>query len=128
MPIIPPHRQQNLMRLTILIVILVAVAILSFPRGAPSHFFSPVENLAACLTRQNVTMYGVDTCAECQNQKQIFGNAFQKIKYVNCDFHADVCNQENVGYYPTWIQNDRRLTGFQSLPNLANWTQCSYEK
>lgn len=85
----------------------------------------PVRTFAACLTEKNVTMYGVDTCAACQNQKKLFGDAFAAVDYVNCAFHPTTCNALPSKGYPTWTMRGTVIAeGLIPLATLAQLTSC----
>ena len=43
-----------------------------------------LDSFAQCLTKAGVTMYGLETCSHCQQQKAMFGTSFQYITYVDC--------------------------------------------
>ncbi len=120
----PSNHQRNLLLLAILVAVIVLFLIVLFPKGTASKSENSAENLAACFKTQKVVMYGNDTCSECQNQKQIFGSAFSKISYVNCDFNQDLCAKNGVTAFPTWISGEKKLVGLKSLPELAEWSSC----
>lgn len=63
-------------------------------------------------------------------QKQLFGDAFDVITYIECaedavDGQPEVCAIAGVTWYPTWIGPDgSRLYGQQTLDSLANAAWC----
>src|SRR3989338_258050 len=96
-------------------------------KAAPSEY----DGFAQCLTEQNVTMYGAYWCPHCQNQKKIFGNAFQYVAYVECATPGlpNVMTKEGeeagVEGYPTWINASGEIVaGEQSLEELATFSGC----
>ena len=110
----------------ILLVILAAIITLIFvfwPKAAVSKA-NDLKAFAACLKDKGVVMYGVDTCAGCQNQKKVFGSAFDNLTYVNCDFQKGVCEQAGFQTYPTWAYKQQVLLGFQSFSSLALMSGC----
>ncbi len=121
---------------TLLIILMIGVALLVmitfilWPKAASlnsSDKINGVTALVACLKQKGVTMYGVDTCENCQNQKSIFGTSFEEVNYVNCDFDK-ICEARGYNYYPVWNYQDKTVMGLQSLPNLSKFAGCSYEK
>lgn len=88
--------------------------------------------LAQCLTESGFTMYGAFWCPHCADQKKLFGDGFEFIDYVECDPRdpegkPEVCLEQNVKTYPTWIFKDgRRWEGRQSLETLAEVAACSW--
>lgn len=83
-----------------------------------------VENLASCLTENGAVMYGTLWCPHCNEQKKLFGSAFENIVFVDCDKNTNACMDANVRAYPTWIINDTQYTGTQQLYNLAKISGC----
>ncbi len=86
-----------------------------------------VASFAKCLTDNGVTMYGTDWCGHCSSQKELFGDDFKYINFVNCDFHNEECNEANVIYYPTWKSSDDFLgqVGFLTFEQLAELSGCT---
>lgn len=82
------------------------------------------DSFAKCLTEKGVTMYGTQWCSHCQNQKKEFGESFEHIKYVDCDFDKNKCDKAGIRGYPTWIINGKPYEGEQPLPRLASLTEC----
>jgi glutaredoxin len=81
--------------------------------------------LAQHLTDTGATFYGAWWCPHCHDQKQLFGQeAAQIITYVECSTpdgqsQTEACQTANVTNYPTWEINGERLSGAQSLEELA---------
>lgn len=90
-----------------------------------------VTNLAQCLTQNDTSMYGAYWCPHCNEQKDLFGSAFDDVQYVECAEISNprqqtpLCKAANIEGYPTWIRKDgQRLTGTKSLAQLAEWSGC----
>jgi uncharacterized membrane protein len=93
--------------------------------------WSPV---AQCLTDKGVFMYGSYTCPKCAKQKRLFGDAFAKISYVECDprgqdQQTERCVNRDVVQVPTWIeekdgQEVRRVVGVHKPEGLASFFGC----
>ncbi len=82
------------------------------------------DGFAKCLTDNNATMYGTDWCGYCKKQKDLFGNSFKNINFVDCDRNREKCVLAGVQGYPTWIINNQTYSGLQSLERLAQITGC----
>lgn len=81
--------------------------------------------LAECLTARGTIMYGTERCPHCQAQKKMFGDAFSKINYVDCDKQESVCTLAGVTGYPTWkFADGTKLAGKQSLEVLSSAAGC----
>lgn len=75
-------------------------------------------------------MYGAYWCPHCQKQKALFGEAFQYIKYQECEAKGEngdpkACQAAGVKGYPSWEIPGQGLTeGEQSFEDLAKATGC----
>ncbi|MFA7243875.1 MAG: protein disulfide isomerase family protein [Patescibacteria group bacterium] len=81
--------------------------------------------LAKYMTAQGMVMYGAYWCPHCKSQKEIFGDAFKYVDYVECDAsgpdaNPDECVAKGIEGYPTWIYNGTKYSGDKSLQELAN--------
>ncbi|MFA5828933.1 MAG: hypothetical protein WC843_00340 [Candidatus Gracilibacteria bacterium] len=126
-----PTKKLSLQQSHLVLIVMAVVALLLtllfvlWPKSAASINAGKngIKDLASCLTQKGIVMYGVDTCENCQNQKQIFGPAFAQIKYVNCDFNK-ICDERGYKYYPVWTDDKKTLLGLQTLPDLAKFSSC----
>ncbi len=85
-------------------------------------------DFAKCLMKKGWIMYGVDTCEYCLAQKKIFGQAFEQIHYINCDFQETICREKGLSYYPVWGNGTKLLTGIQTFQKLAAESGCPIPK
>ena len=105
--------------LGILVVVAGAYSIYSL-QGSPGEY----DGFAICLTEAGAVKYGTDWCGYCKQQKDLFGNSFDYVNYVNCDYNGDECVVAGVGGYPTWKINGELYPGVQSLERLSQLTGC----
>ncbi len=82
------------------------------------------DSLATCMTANGATMYGTEWCPHCKNQKEMFGNSFSLIDYVDCDRYKNECIGAGVEGYPTWKINGSNYAGTQNLYTLAEKSGC----
>ena len=80
--------------------------------------------LAQHLTEQGAAMYGAYWCPACAKQKELFGDAFRYITYVECDPGGTnprpaLCQQKGILRYPTWELGGRFYEGVIPLDALA---------
>lgn len=97
----------------------------SIGQSAPS----PYDDFAQCLTDSGVTMYGAWWCSHCENQKDLFGSAFDNVNYIECSTVArtmnQICSDAGIDGYPTWeFADGARASGEQSLETLAEKSGC----
>jgi len=120
-----PQDDRKVFVILVLCAIVATLVFVFWPKETASQSLSPRAAFAACLTDKGVTMYGTDTCPNCQTQKGMFQNDFSRIHYVNCDIHQDECQQMGITGTPTWIYNGQRLQGVQTFPNLSKLSSCA---
>jgi hypothetical protein len=86
-----------------------------------------VDLLAGCLTRNQVKIYGLETCPHCQNQKDKFGNSVRYVNYVECTENRRTCIDAGIKSVPAWVfeETDRRKVGTKSLERLSELAGCS---
>ena len=82
------------------------------------------SEFVTCITESGAVFYGTNWCSHCNNQKQLFGEHFEKVKFVNCDESRDLCVLAGIEAYPTWIIDGEKHLGTKSLGNLGILTGC----
>jgi hypothetical protein len=89
-----------------------------------------LDGFAKCLTEKKAVMYGALTCSHCADQKELFGESFQYVTYVECmvpETHKETeqCKSVGIKHTPTWIFGDgTRLEGTIQLDKLSQQTGC----
>lgn len=116
------HKNDRTMFAALIFAALVITAIYFWPKG--SEQLSARAQFAECLSGKGVTMYGTDTCPNCQIQKGMFEQDFERINYINCFIHQDQCNEKGIQGYPTWMYNGQSLMGVQPFKVLAALSSC----
>lgn len=88
--------------------------------------------LADHLKASKVVYYGSWRCSACQYQGRLFGDAVNRLPYVECakpeefPIQAAACQTAEIRAYPTWIlPNGDRRVGVQSLEELQRWSGMS---
>ncbi len=114
-------------------IIAVAAAVAAW--GVYYHYYgrpvSTLDSFAKCLTAKRARMYGLYWCPHCEDQKEMFGFAFQYVNYVECGVkgvrvETEECKQAGVKNFPTWQFSDgARIEGAQPLALLGQKTGCS---
>jgi len=83
-----------------------------------------VDNFAECLTDRGVKFYGSNSCPYCDVQKELFGNSFDKINYVDCIEHFEICKEELIRVYPTWDFKGVKQEGVKTISELSTFSGC----
>ncbi|MBU1246094.1 MAG: hypothetical protein ABIJ20_01870 [Nanoarchaeota archaeon] len=107
--------------ITVIIIALIFFAITLFTGVDP---ISDNDQLARCLTQNGATMYGTEWCSHCKDQKELFGDSFQYVNYVDCDQDKTSCSNAGITDYPTWVINNEKYPGVQQLSKLKELTNC----
>lgn len=89
--------------------------------GASNEFQT---GLAKHLGGLGATMYGSFKCPHCNEQKELFGEAFSNIRYVECHNRGDnanpsLCLAKGIRRYPTWEIEGKFYEGLIPLRELA---------
>ena len=91
---------------------------------------SDLAAFAQCVADSGAKFYGAFWCSHCQSQKAMFGDAADKLPYVECSTpdgkgQLQVCTDKNITGYPTWVFADgSRQSGELSFQTLSDKTGC----
>lgn len=105
--------------------------VLGFAVPAGSKNKANLDEFAKCLASKNAAMYGSFWCQHCDEQKELFGDSFKHVPYVECSIPGSrqmtfTCQLAQIRHTPTWIFADGgRLVGVQQLKTLSEKTGCS---
>ena len=89
------------------------------------------DAFAKCLATKQARMYGLYWCPHCIEQKEMFGEAFHSVPYVECAIKgssemAPACKIARVKLFPSWqFGEDPPKEGALSLEALSDKTGCS---
>lgn len=109
-----------------IIAILVIVAGVFYFSGSSGNY----DIFAQCLTNSGAKMYGAYWCPHCLDQKKMFGNSWDKVKYIECSLpnaagQTEECIAAGIKGYPTWEFGDgTRVSGTIPLERLSDITNC----
>ncbi len=81
------------------------------------------ENTIKCISSKS-TMYSQKACSHCIAQKEILGNYTKLFNIIECDEKIQKCNEAEITATPTWIINDKKIQGIQTLENLKQLAGC----
>lgn len=106
------------------------VFLLLFTGGASSTRSGKLDEFARCLTEKKAVMYGSFLCPHCQDQKELFGDSWPYIQYVECSTPGSrqmtpACAAAKIQHVPTWVFGDgQRREGMTPLQELSQRTGC----
>lgn len=92
-----------------------------------------LDAFAQCITDSGAKEFGAYWCPNCQQQKAMFGDSWDKIIYIECSLpgkqgQTEICAQAGIESYPTWEfmvdGKKERQVGKMSLAQLAIKTGC----
>jgi hypothetical protein len=113
-----------------IVVIALIVSVFSFT-GNVTDVPGEYDEFAKCLTEAGVKMYGAYWCSHCQNQKDMFGNSWNYINYIECSLpnrggQTSFCTQAGIGGYPTWeTQSGERFARELTFEQLSQLSGCA---
>jgi hypothetical protein len=109
------------------IVILLAAAFV----GGRYYRNHKYDSFAKCLATKQAKMYGLYWCPHCIEQKEMFGEAFHYVPYVECAIKgssemAAGCKIAGVKLFPSWqFGQEPPKEGVLSFEALSDKTGCS---
>ncbi len=127
----PSSNRKEILKLVVSVAAIAAAVGIWYGRHQSGG--SVYDSFAQCLTQKKATMYGLYWCEHCAEQKEMFGNAFQYIKYEECGTkggHAEVekCKQAGLKNFPTWqFANGQRHEGVMTMVQLSQMSGCPLE-
>lgn len=116
--------------LAITFVVIIGLYSLSKISIAPSANADELGTFATCITDSGAKFYGAFWCSHCQNQKKAFGDAADKLPYIECSTQDNkqttFCTDAKIEGYPTWeFKDGSRLSGELPFLTLAEKTGCT---
>lgn len=100
----------------ILAVIILAIAIIYWPNNSETP-----EEVAKCIG-ENSVLYVQLGCFACKTQEEMFGDNYQYLNSVDCVFETEKCS--DIQRTPTWIIEDKKYEGVQTIEKLKELTGC----
>jgi hypothetical protein len=89
------------------------------------------DSFAQCLAAKQTKMYGLYYCPHCLDQKEMFGESFHYVPYVECAIkgssdEAAECKVAGVKLFPSWqFGTEPPKEGVLSLEALSDKTGCA---
>ena len=105
--------------------VIITLVFVFWPKQSASLQLPPRAAFAECLSTKGVTMYGLNSCPNCQLQQSMFEDDFKRIHFVDCQLNQDECTQKNIQGYPTWMYNGQSVMGVQTFQQLSQFSGCA---
>ncbi|HIG98627.1 TPA: hypothetical protein HA231_04355 [Candidatus Woesearchaeota archaeon] len=92
------------------------------------------DEFAKCLTEKGAMMYGAYWCQHCKNQKEMFGNSWKYVEYIECSLpnkagRTEFCRKAGINGYPTWeFADGSRVSSEMSFEQLAGKSGCGLDE
>ena len=109
-------KKKNIATIAVIIIVIILAIILI---NSSSNGVSKETTL--CIAG-NSTLYIQLGCHACETQEKMFGNNYQYLNTVDCFYDRDKCS--DIQYTPTWIINEEKYTGVQTIEELKELTGC----
>ena len=86
-----------------------------------------IDRFAKCLSEKRIILFINEGCSYCAKQKEIFGNSIGYIDIVRCEEYGGSCTENEVDGVPTWLINEKKYVGVQSLERLSELSGCQLQ-
>ena len=103
---------------TIFVIIAVIILAIILMNRSPALVS---KDTAQCIG-ENSELYVQLGCHACETQEKMFGNNYEYLNIIDCFYERDKCSEITVT--PTWIINEEKYTGVQTIEELKELTGC----
>jgi hypothetical protein len=79
------------------------------------------ENVAKWIGEHSV-LYVQTGCVHCKEQEDLFGKNVKYLTMIDCLTDAQTCIDAGIEATPTWIINEQKYVGVQSIEKLKELT------
>ena len=105
-----------------LITIMIIIAIIILMVVVKNIPQKPVSAEVAQCIGQNSILYIQNGCHACINQENLFGDSYKYLKVIDCYYEREKCS--GITATPTWVINEEKYIGVQSIDKLKELTGC----
>ena len=111
-------KKRSLITFTVIVaVIILSIILINRPQKVD------VSKSTAMCIGENSKIYVQFGCHACETQENMFGENYQYLSIIDCYFQPEECS--SITHTPTWIINEQKYTGVQSIETLKQLTGCS---
>jgi len=112
-------RKDRIILITLMIVVIAIILGINYVRGNGNHDSKTIQ----CIADNSILIVS-KTCSHCADQRRILGDSESLFNVISIDEHPEVLEQYEITAVPTWIINDNKVTGVQSIEKLKELTGC----
>lgn len=110
--------KSTLLTISILLGITI-IAILSLNDKPPETD----QEVAECIGSKSI-LYTQLGCHACETQEDLFGKNYQYLNVIDCWYNHQPCIDSNITATPTWIIENKKYEGVQTIDKLKELTGC----
>jgi len=81
------------------------------------------EETSKCIG-ENSLLYSQTGCSACKVQEEMFGENYQYLNDIDCKVETQKCIDAQITGTPTWIINEEKYPGVQTIEKLKELTGC----
>lgn len=104
---------------TILLIVVVALLIINILLKSQPN----IDNIMGCIGNNSI-LVASKGCGACHKQIEILGDSKDKFNIIYCGENEQFCIDNQIMAVPTWIINEEKFVGIQSLDKLKELTGC----
>jgi len=105
---------------TILLIVVVALLIINILLKSQPN--ADCDTL--CCIGNNSVLVASKGCGACHKQIEILGDSKDKFNIIYCGENEQFCIDNQIIAVPTWIINEEKFVGVQSIDKLKELTNC----
>lgn len=80
-------------------------------------------DIACCIGNKSI-LVATKGCGACHKQIELLGDNKGDFNIIYCDESSQFCLDNQIMAVPTWIINEERIVGVQSIDKLKELTNC----
>ncbi|MEX2016872.1 MAG: hypothetical protein WD876_00155 [Candidatus Pacearchaeota archaeon] len=81
------------------------------------------KEIVSCIS-ENSVYYSQTGCLACQRQEEMFGEYASLLNKIDCKYEPEKCSVAGIAGTPTWIINNQKQVGVQTIDTLKILTGC----
>jgi len=112
------------MKKSLIITITIILAVIIFAVIMRSNMGNGTQEQTAICIGKNSVVYIQLGCHACESQEKLFGDTYKYINEVDCFYEREKCSNEEIRVTPTWVINEQKYEGVQSIEKLKELTGC----